>query len=74
MVNMINEFSLYGNCEKCNLPLNADWFIDKEFEPNSNILTGRIKYAVDYLYCPYCLKKYPIDDTFDGPWHYPKLF
>jgi uncharacterized protein YbaR (Trm112 family) len=59
----------YGLCDVCQTPLQADWFIDKEFYPKSNAPTGRTRLAVNFLYCPRCGKKYPVDDTFDGNWH-----
>ena len=34
----------------------------------SNIPTGRVKWAVNYLSCPCCLKKFTVDDSFDGDW------
>jgi len=30
--------------------------------------TGRKRSAVSHLLCEDCLKSYPVDDTFDGPW------
>ena len=62
----------FGNCCECNIPLEPVWFKDIEFQPNSNIPTGRVKLAVNYLFCPYCLKKFTVDDTFDGDWFYPQ--
>jgi hypothetical protein len=60
----------YGLCDVCQIPLQANTFIDKEFYPNSNTLTGRTRFAVNFLYCPCCGKKFVIDDSFDGNWHY----
>lgn len=60
----------FGICDRCKTPLEADWFIDKEFYPNSNTLTGRTRLAVNFLYCPCCGEKYPVDDSFDGNWSY----
>lgn len=60
----------YGNCERCKTPLKAETFWDKEYDKKGRP-TGRIRRAVGVLYCPNCMKKYCVDDTFDGPWHYP---
>ena len=58
----------YGYCPKCEVTLERIWFKDIEFEPKSNIPTGRVKWAVNYLQCPCCLKKFTVDDSFDGEW------
>lgn len=58
----------YGYCPKCEVTLEPIWFKDIEFEPKSNIPTGRVKWAVNYLQCPCCLKKFTVDDSFDGEW------
>jgi hypothetical protein len=58
----------FGNCCECGTPLEPVWFKDIEFEPKSNIPTGRVKWAVNYLSCPCCLKKFTVDDSFDGDW------
>lgn len=63
-----NEYD-FGTCDKRGAQLTADWFIDEEFYPNSNTLTGRTRLAVNFLYCPCCGEKYLVDDTFDGEWH-----
>jgi hypothetical protein len=61
----------YGACDICGTPLQVAWFIDKEFYPNSNTPTGRTKFAIDFLYCPYCGKQIIVDDSFDKNWSYP---
>ena len=33
----------FGNCCECGTPLEPVWFKDIEFEPKSNIPTGRVK-------------------------------
>lgn len=52
----------YGNCSECGSSLIPVWFIEEEYE------TGRTRKAVDYLFCPNCLNKECVDDSFDGPW------
>ena len=62
----------FGNCVKCNEPLRPVCFMEKELN-NSGIPTGRIRAAVDYLYCPICGKKEAIDgETGSGPWIQPR--
>lgn len=62
--------SQYGNCDHCGEDLiPTDWFLDEEGDKNG-IPTGRIRWAVGYIVCPNCGKKYVVDDTFDEPWHY----
>lgn len=59
----------YGNCDKCNAPLEAIWF--KEIERDSHgIKTGRVRDSVSVLVCPYCLKNFSVDDSFDENWYY----
>lgn len=58
----------YGLCDRCNEPLIPRWFEDKEFYPGTATPTGRTRTAVAYLYCPSCLKRYCVDDSFDGVW------
>lgn len=60
----------YGNCDYCGTPLEAELFWEEERNEQGH-LTGRIRRAVGMLYCPHCMKKYCIDDTFDGSWFYP---
>lgn len=62
----------FGNCSECGISLKAEWFKDIEFYSKSNIPTGRIRYAVNYLYCPCCLKHFCVDDSFDGNWYYER--
>lgn len=64
------EYIGYGKCDRCNCDLMAEMFWDKERD-NRGILTGRIRHSVGVLYCPQCLKRYCVDDSFDGPWFYP---
>lgn len=60
----------YGICAECGDELEPVWFTDEEYEVIGGIQcrTGRVRRAVDYLECPCCLKKYCVDDSFDGPW------
>lgn len=61
----------YGECDRCGAHLMpADWFEEKEYDSNTMLPTGRIRWAVGYIVCPECGKKYCVDDTFDGKWHY----
>ena len=69
---MINRF---GNCPKCDTPLEAEWF--KEYEHKSKWIDGQLirykthrwRYNIDYLICPHCLEKQIVDDTYAGEWH-----
>lgn len=62
--------SEYGECDRCNCELMpTDWFEDIEYDSHM-IPTGRVRLAVGYMICPECGKKYCVDDSFDGPWHY----
>ena len=63
--------SKYGTCFHCGTPLNPVWFQEVEFVNNGYggmCKTGRTRKAVDYLFCPCCLRKTPVDDSFDEPW------
>lgn len=64
----------YGYCVECGHSLEAVFFIEKEEKicGGVRILTGRVRKAVDYLYCPICGHKETVDDTFDEPWRYEK--
>ena len=59
----------YGKCT-CGSMLFPVWFREKEHKVvnGSMIFTGRTRRAVSHLACTCCLKEYPIDDSFDGPW------
>lgn len=59
----------YGNCDYCGTALMAELFWEKERD-EQGYLTGRVRRAVGVLCCPYCMKNYCVDDTFDGPWFY----
>ena len=61
----------YGKCDVCNSDLVAEIFLDREYDKHGKP-TGRVCQAVGVLYCPYCCKRYCVDDTFDGPWFYEK--
>lgn len=63
--------SKYGICEVCDSELEPVWFLEEEYQTTRDgymYRTGRVRHAVDYLECPFCLKKYCVDDSFDGPW------
>lgn len=64
---MANDF---GECNKCGVKLKPIYFIEEEEKlyEGTYIKTGRVRKAVDYLICPYCLDKFTVDDSFDGPW------
>lgn len=61
---------LYGNCSICGEELQAEWFIEEErkYFQGHYYKTGRVRDAVDYLYCPNCLQYFTVDDSFDSPW------
>ena len=48
------------------------WFTEIERVVNGTFLveTGRQRKAISHLVCENCLKKAPIDDSYDGEWHY----
>lgn len=60
----------FGICDDCEADLEAVWFEEEEVEIKNGQLyqTGRVRKSVDYLYCPFCGKKFCVDDTFDGVW------
>lgn len=59
----------YGICE-CGAPLVPIWFQEEETKVIGGFMhyTGRVRTACSHLECYYCGKRYPVDDTFDGPW------
>lgn len=61
----------YGICDECGCDLTAVWFKEKEsvLYNGTYVNTGRERNAVDYLMCPHCLKSFPVDDSFDEPFH-----
>ena len=63
-------FTSFGCCE-CGAELEAVWFTEDEYASADGISyrTGRQRRAVSHLVCPDCLRNYPVDDSFDGPWH-----
>lgn len=61
--------NMYGNCNICGGNLKPSWFKQQEYN-NYGTKTGRVKNAVDYLICECCFKKFAVDDSFDGAWHY----
>lgn len=65
--------SEYGECERCNSPLEPEYFLEEEykFEHGSISKTGRVRKAVNVLVCSHCRKEYCVDDTLDGPWYRP---
>lgn len=60
----------YGECVFCECALEPVWFIEEEYKTAHGCLykTGRKRMAIDYLVCPACLSRHPVDDTFDHPW------
>lgn len=60
----------YGYCVECGYPLEPVYFEEKEEKivQGIRIPTGRVRTAVNYLYCPMCGHKEVVDDTFDEPW------
>lgn len=66
---MGNEEGYYGICA-CGEALMPVWFREKEYDTagGARVYTGRTRRAVDCLTCPCCLRDYPVDDSFDGPW------
>ena len=61
----------YGNCCRCDAPLQPVWFTEEEYRTKYGHMykTGRKRSAVDYLICPVCLHKECVDDSFDGGWY-----
>ena len=68
--------SKYGICSCCKATLRPEWFTDEEYKYDRGIRykTGRKRRAIASLNCPVCLKQYPVDDSFDGPWMDNELF
>ena len=62
--------SRFGNCD-CGEELDADYFEEKEYDRYGNT-TGRVRIAVNCLFCPRCLKTFICDASFDGPWIKPR--
>ena len=58
----------YGQCTRCGTDLIAS---DSATIDESKIVDGKLIYTgkkifiIGYLQCPYCLKKYAVDDSFD---------
>jgi uncharacterized protein with PIN domain len=65
----MNNKDRYGECAECDGALEPVWYIEYERDEDG-ILTGRQRHDVDYLVCPYCGKRYCVDDSFAMPWHY----
>lgn len=61
----------YGICDNCQSPLEPVHFEEKEHEVINGVkrYTERVRNAVSHLVCPYCMKTFPVDDSFDGPWY-----
>lgn len=59
----------YGCCS-CGAPLEPVFFREHEYKTRNGIMvqTGRTRNACSHLVCVKCMMKYPVDDTFDGPW------
>jgi len=58
----------YGKCIRCetNLIPGDIAILDEEKISNRMLLkTGKKIRTIGYLICPYCLKKYTVDDSFD---------
>lgn len=58
-------------CPKCGGQMSPVWFKEKEiaFENGHYYFTGRVRNAVDYLTCPYCLHNECVDEDFMAmPW------
>lgn len=68
---MTMKDNFYGVCNVCGGSLEPIWFIEEEYKVTSfgsKYRTGRTRRAVSHLTCSDCLKNFPVDDTFDGPW------
>lgn len=57
-------------CRHCKCPMQPAIYKEKEYNKNK-IPTGRIKFAVEYLFCPICGETSCVDDSFDGDWFTP---
>lgn len=60
----------YGQCD-CGGTLYPVFFTEEEtvIQHGAMYRTGRKRCAISYLVCEECLRNYPVDDTFDGPWY-----
>lgn len=65
-----DEKDPYGTCDICGSSLFPVWFKEREREVVNGRMsyTGRVRDAVSHLECIGCMRDYPVDDTFDGPW------
>lgn len=63
---------MFGKCGICNVDLEPVLFMEEERDLRG-YLTGRVRRAVDYLYCPCCGQKEICDSSFDGEWHFPSF-
>lgn len=61
----------FGKCDICDADLEPIWFEEEETKVEHGCMykTGRKRTACSHLVCPYCLKNFAVDDTFDRPWH-----
>lgn len=58
-------------CPECNNRMEIAWFLEDEYRVTDGIRhpTGRHRMNANYLECPECLHKEPVDDdTFAKPW------
>lgn len=60
----------YGQCD-CGGTLYPVFFTEEEtvIQHGAMYRIGRKRCAVSHLVCEECLRNYPVDDTFDGPWY-----
>lgn len=65
---MKTEF--FGYCDRCYGDIRPVWFTEEEIQvvDGHQYHTGRTRRAVSHLECICCMKKFCVDDTFDGPW------
>lgn len=63
----------FGECPYCGGKLIPIWFTEEEIVVDKYghlVKTGRKRRAISHLTCECCLRNQPIDDSFDGSWHY----
>lgn len=67
---MMTNKEKFGTCECCGGSLVPVTFTEHEYKTvgGIQIRTGRKRCAVSHLECADCLKRYCVDDSFDGPW------